>query len=66
MMWYSIEPKNKIFVKGCGYFYFAKSMGKNISKNMSKNLSKKNSQKLLDHAKQSSTYAFAVASKKAI
>ena len=37
---YSIEPKERIFVKGYGFWYFAKSMGKNIGKNISKYLSK--------------------------
>ena len=41
-------------------------MDKNIGKNISKNLSSKYSQKLLDHAKQSATYAFKTASKRAI
>ena len=37
---YSIEPKERIFVKGYGFLGFAKSMGKNIGKNISKYLSK--------------------------
>ena len=47
---YSVEPRGKIFVKGYGFSFFAKCMGKNISKNISKNLSSKYSQKLLNHA----------------
>ena len=48
MTWYSIQPKDQIFVKGYGFSSFAK----NICKNISKNLSAKYSQKLFDHAKQ--------------
>ena len=40
-----------VFVKGYGFFSFAKNMVKIISKNISKNLSGKYSKKLLDHAK---------------
>ena len=29
---YSVEPRGKIFVKGYGFSFFAKGMGKNISK----------------------------------
>ena len=48
---YSVQPRDRIFVKGYGFLSFARNMGKNISKN----LSSKYSQKLLDHAKQSAT-----------
>ena len=41
-------------------------MGKNIDKSMRKNLRGKNSQRLLDHAKQSATDVFKTASKRAI
>ena len=30
---YSVQPKNRIFVKGSGFFSFLKNMGKNIGKN---------------------------------
>ena len=30
-MKYSIEPRDRIFAKGCGFLYFAKNMGKNLS-----------------------------------
>ena len=46
---YSVQPRDQIFVKGYGFFSFARNMGKNIIKS----LSSKYSQKLLDHAKQS-------------
>ena len=41
-------------------------MGKNIDKSIRKNLRGKNSQRLLDHAKQSATDVFKTASKRAI
>ena len=41
-------------------------MGRNIGKSVSKKLSSKDSQKLLDHAKQSATDMFKTASKRAI
>ena len=47
---YSVQPRGRIFVKGCGFLSFSKNIGKNIGKNISKNLSSKYSQKLLDHA----------------
>ena len=63
---YSVEPRDRIFVKGYEFLSFAKNMGRNIAKNISKNLSSKYSQKLLDHAKQSATDALKTASKRAI
>ena len=46
---YSVQPRDRIFVKGYGFTSFAKNIGKNIGKNISKNLSGKYSQKLLVH-----------------
>ena len=63
---YSVQPRERIFVKDHGFLSFAKNMGKNISKNISKNRSGKYSQKLLDHPKQSATDALKTASKRAI
>ena len=40
-------------LKGYGFLNFAKIMVKNTDENISKNLSGKYSEKLLDHAKQS-------------
>ena len=57
MMCYTVQPKDRIFVKGYGFLSFDKNMGKNIGKNIIKNLSGKYSQKLLDQAKKSATYA---------
>ena len=66
MMCYSVQPRDRIFVKGYGFLSFAKNMGKSIGKNISKNLSGIYIQKRLDHAKQSATDAFRTTSKKAI
>ena len=33
---YSLEPKDRIFVKGYGFLCFTKSMSKNIGKNINK------------------------------
>ena len=48
-MRYSIEPRERIYVKGYGFLSFAKKMGKNLSN--------KYDQKLLDSAKKSKTDA---------
>ena len=45
----SVQPRHRIFVKGCGILSFAKNMGKNIGKS----LIYKYGQKPLDHPKQS-------------
>ena len=63
---YSVQPRDRIFVKAYGFLSFAKNMGKNIGKNISKKLSSKYCQKLLDHAKKSATDAVKTASKRAI
>ena len=42
-MRYSVEPRNRRYVKGYGFLSFAKNIGKNISS--------KYSQKLVDSAK---------------
>ena len=57
-MRYSIEPRDRIDVKGYGFLYFAKNMGKNLSN--------KYGQKLLDSTKKSTTDAIKTASKRAI
>ena len=57
-MRYSIEPRDRIYVKGYGFLSFAKNMGKNLSN--------KYSQKLFDSAKKSATDAIKTASKRAI
>ena len=57
-MRYSIEPRNRIYVKGYGFLSFAKNMGKTLSN--------KYGQKLLDIAKKSTTNTIKAASKTAI
>ena len=57
-MSYSIEPKDRKYVKGYGFLSFAK--------NIDKNLSSKYCQKLLDSAKKSTTDAIKTASKRGI
>ena len=49
MICYSVQPRDRIFVKCYGFLSFAKNMGKNICKNIGKVLSSKYSQKLLHH-----------------
>ena len=57
-MRYSIEPKDRIYVKGYGFLSFAK--------NMVTHFNNKYGQKLLDTAKKSTTDAIKTASKRAI
>ena len=57
-MRYSIEPRNRIYVKGYGFLSFAKNMGKNFTN--------KYGQKLFDSAKKSTTVAIKTPSKRAI
>ena len=57
-MRYSIEPRDRIYVKGYGFLSFAKNMGKSLSN--------KYGQKLLDSAKKSTKDAIKTASKRAI
>ena len=61
----SIEPRDRIYVKGNGFLSFAKNMDTHATK-VAKNLSDKYSQKLLDIAKKSTTDAVKAASKRAI
>ena len=37
MMRYSVQPRDRIFVKGYVFLSFTKNMGKSIGKNISKN-----------------------------
>ena len=41
MTFYLVQPRDTIFVKGCGFLSFAKNMKKNFDKNISKNFSTK-------------------------
>ena len=56
-MRYPIEPRDGIYVKGYGFFSFAKNMGKSLNN--------KCVQKLLDSAKKSITDAIKTGSKRA-
>ena len=51
MICYSIEPRDKIFVKGYEFSSFSKNMSKDIGKSINKNFSSIYSQKLPDYAK---------------
>ena len=64
-MRHSIEPKERVYVKGYGFLSLAKTRGTHATK-VAKNLSDKYSQKLLDTAKNSTTDAIKTASKRAI
>ena len=55
-MRYSIEPRDRIYVKGHGFLSFAKNMGKSLSN--------KYGQNLFDSAKKSTTDAIKTASKR--
>ena len=57
-MRYSIEPRDKIYVKGYGFLSFAKNIGKNLSNRYS--------QELCDTAKKSTNDAIKILSKRAI
>ena len=57
-MRYSIEPKERRYVKGYGFLSFAKNVGKNISN--------KYSQRVIDIAKKYATDAIKTTSKRAI
>ena len=57
-MRYSIEPRDRIYVKGHGFLSFAKNMGKFLSNKYRK--------KVLDSAKSSTADAIKTASKRAI
>ena len=57
-MRYSIEPRDRIYVKGYGFLSFAKNMGKSLSN--------KYGQKLLDSTKKSTKDAIKTTSKTAI
>ena len=57
-MRYSIEPRDRVYVKEYGFLSFAKNIGKYLCN--------KYSQKLLDTAKKSATYAIKTPSKRVI
>ena len=57
-MRYSIEPRDRIYVKGYGFMSFAKNIGRNLSN--------KYGQKLIDTAKKYTTNAIKTASNRII
>ena len=63
---YSVEARDRIFVKRYGFLSLAKNIFRNIGKYISKNLSSRYSQKLLDHSKKFVADALKTASKRAI
>ena len=71
-MRYSIEPRERIYVKGYGFLSFAKNMGKSLSSKCGQKRldnakkSGKYGQKRLDNAKKSTSDAINTASKRAI
>ena len=64
-MRYSIEPRERRYVKGYGFLSFGKNIGTHAAK-AAKNMSNKYSQKFVDTAKKSATDAIKTASKRAI
>ena len=64
-MRYSIEPRERRYVKGYGFLSFVRNIGTHAAK-VVKNMSNKSSQKLVDCAKNSATNAIKTASKRAI
>ena len=50
MACYSVQPRDRIFLKGYEFFTFSKNIVKNNGKCISNNLSSKYSKKILDHA----------------
>ena len=64
-MCYSIEPRERRYVKGYGFLSFSRNLGAHTTK-VAKNLNNKYGQKLADSAKTSSTDALKIAGKRAI
>ena len=64
-MRYSVEPRERRYVKGYGFLSFARNLGTHATK-VAKNLNNKSGQKLADSAKKSATDALKIASKRAI
>ena len=64
-MRYSVEPRERRYVKGYGFLSFGKNIGTHAAK-VAKNMSNKYSKKIVDTAKKSATDAIKTASKRAI
>ena len=63
-MRYSIEHRERRYVKGYGFLFFARNLGTHATK-VAKNVNNKYGQKLADSAKKSATDALKVAGKRA-
>ena len=66
MMHYSVQARDRIFVKRNRSLSFAKVMDKNTGRNISKNFKGTYSQKRLDHIKTSATDSLKTVSKRGI
>ena len=64
-MRYSMEPRQRRYVKGYGFLPFPRNLGTHATK-AAKNLNNKYGQKLADSAKYSATDASKIAGKRAI
>ena len=64
-MRYSIEPRERRYVKGYGFLSFARNLGTHATK-VAKNFNNKYGQKLADSTKKSATDALKIAGKRAI
>ena len=64
-MRYSVEPRERRYVKGCGFLSFARNLGTHSIK-VTKNVNNRYGQKLADSAKKSATDVFKIVGKKAI
>ena len=64
-MRYSVEPRERRYVKGCGFLSFARNLGTHSIK-VAKNVNNRYCQKLADSAKKSATDVFKIVGKKAI
>ena len=64
-MRYSIEPRERRYVKGYGFLSFTRNIGTHATK-AAKNLNNKYGQKLSDFAKKSATDVLKIANKRAI
>ena len=64
-MRYSIEPRERRYVKGYGFLSLAKSMGTHATK-FAKNFNNKYGQKFFDTAKKSATDALKITGKREI
>ena len=65
-MRYSIEPRDRIYVKGYGFLSFDKNMGKNLSNKSAATSATDVTQNLLDNSKKFTIDAIKTASKRVI